>query len=115
LRVKCLSFVGDHPGLRQEELPYHKPLPKKDLYLAAGEGIGWVPLFPVLVARNCPNCKTRETYFLDKWDREKGIASLKSFERGHEEKANDVVENMESWLPPKKPRTTSPTPTASTK
>ena len=79
-------------------MPYQKILPKRDLYIDAGEGIHWVPLFPLVVAKNCPNCKTRETYFLDKWNRNKNIAYLKSFERGHEEATNDIVQHMGAWL-----------------
>jgi uncharacterized repeat protein (TIGR01451 family) len=47
---------------------YRTPLTKRDLYIAAA-GVGWVPLFPLLVARNCRSCKTRETFFVDKWNR----------------------------------------------
>jgi len=72
VRLRCLVLVGDHPGLPQEEATHQNPLPKRDLHIAAG-GVGWVPLFPLMLAKNCPNCKTRERYFLDKWDRSKGI------------------------------------------
>ena len=96
-KLRCLSLVGDHPGLPQEQLTYRTPLPKRDLYIAAA-GVGWVPLFPLLVARNCPSCKTRETFFLDKWNRNKGTAMRKSFERGHEEETNEVVQHMGAWL-----------------
>jgi len=97
VKLRCLSLVGDHPGLPQEEITYRTPLTKRDLYIAAG-GIGWVTLFPLLVARNCRTCKTRETFFLDKWDRNRGIAMRKSFERGHEEETEEVVVNMTGWL-----------------
>jgi hypothetical protein len=97
VRLRCLSFVGDHPGLPQEEVTHRVPLPKRDLYISAA-GVGWIPLFPLLVAKNCPRCKTRETFFVDKWDRDKGLASRKSFERGHEEQTDEVVQNMKGWL-----------------
>lgn len=97
VRLRCLSLVGDHPGLPQEEITHRVPLPKRDLYISAA-GVGWVPLFPLLVAKNCPRCKTRETFFLDKWDRGKGLASRKSFERGHEDETDEVVQNMKGWL-----------------
>jgi hypothetical protein len=97
VKLRCLALVGDHPGLPQEEVMYRTPLTKRDLYIAAA-GVGWVPLFPLLVARNCRSCKTRETFFLDKWNRKKGIAMRKSFERGHEEETDDVVANMTGWL-----------------
>jgi hypothetical protein len=93
VKLRCLTLVGDHPGLPQEEVPYRIALPKRDLYIAAA-GVGWVPLFPLLVARNCRTCKTRETFFLDKWNRKKGTAMRKSFERGHEEETNEVIEHM---------------------
>jgi hypothetical protein len=96
-KLRCLALVGDHPGLPQEDLTYRTPLPKRDLYIAAA-GVGWVPLFPLLVARNCPRCKTRDTFFLDKWNRDKGTAMRKSFERGHEEETNEVVQHMGGWL-----------------
>jgi hypothetical protein len=59
-----------------------------------------VALYPLVVARNCQSCKTRETFFLDKWNRKKGIAMRKSFERGHEEETNEVVMNMTGWVNP---------------
>lgn len=71
-------------------------MPKRDLYIAAA-GVGWVPLFPLVVARNCRSRKTRETFFLDKWNR-KGTALRKSFERGHEEETEEVVQHMMGWL-----------------
>lgn len=73
VKLRCLSLVGDHPGLPQEELKYRAPFTKRDLYIAAGD-IGWVPLFPLLVARTCPTCKTRETFFLDRWNRKRDVA-----------------------------------------
>jgi hypothetical protein len=95
--LRCLALVGDHPGLPQEEVRYDKPLHKLDLYIDAGS-VGWVALFPLLVARNCPSCKTRETFFLDKWDRDAGTSLRKSFERGHVEETKEVVEHMAPWL-----------------
>lgn len=97
VRLRCLAMVGDHPGLPQEEVTHRTPLPKRDLYIAAA-GVGWVSLFPLLVARNCPSCKTRETFFLDKWNRKNNTAMRKSFERGHEEETKEVVPNMASWI-----------------
>jgi hypothetical protein len=97
VKLSCLSFVGDHPGLPKEVITYRTPLTKRDLYIAAGS-VGWVTLFPLLVARNCRTCKSRETFFLDKWDRDRGVAMRKSFERGHEEETDEVVVNMAGWL-----------------
>ena len=97
VKLRCLALVGDHPGLPQEETTYRTPLPKRDLYVVAA-GVGWIPLFPLIVARNCRSCKTRETFFLDKWNRKKGSATRKSFERGHEEETEEVVQHMNGWL-----------------
>jgi hypothetical protein len=97
VKLRCLALVGDHPGLPQEQVTYRTPLPKRDLYIAAA-GVGWVSLFPLLVVRNCRTCKIRETFFLDKWNRKKGIATRKSFERGHEEETDEVIKNITAWL-----------------
>jgi hypothetical protein len=97
VRLRCLTLVGDHPGLPQEEIAHRTPLAKRDLFIAAA-GAGWVSLFPLLVVHNCPRCKTRETFFLDKWDRTANTAMRKSFERGHEEETKEVVQNMSAWL-----------------
>jgi len=97
VKLRCLALVGDHPGLPQEDVTYRMPLKKRDLYIAAGS-VGWISLFPLLVARNCRTCKSRETFFLDKWDRQKNTAMRKSFERGHEEETDEVVVNMTGWI-----------------
>jgi hypothetical protein len=80
--LKCLRLAGDGPGFRQERLNHHRALPRGDLFLDLGDQI-WVPLYPFIVATNCPRCLYRETYFIDRWDDRKGIALMKSFERGH--------------------------------
>lgn len=72
---------------------------RRDLYIAAA-GVGWIDLFPLLVAKNCRSCKTRETFFLDKWNRKKGIAMRKSFERGHQDETDEVIVNMAGWMLP---------------
>jgi hypothetical protein len=92
--LKCLRFIGDHPGLPQEEVILHKALHKGDLFLDAGRQ-EWVPLYPFINAITCSNCKTRETYFIDKWD--KGTAYTKSFERGHTETCCEIAEELADW------------------
>jgi hypothetical protein len=54
----------------------------------------WVSLHPFIVASNCPHCRYRETYFIDRWNDRKGIALMKSFERGHAEERRDVSESL---------------------
>ncbi len=80
--LKCLRLTGDGPGFLQERLNHHRALPRGDLFLDLGDQ-RWVPLYPFVVATNCPRCLYRETYFIDRWDDRKGIALMKSFERGH--------------------------------
>ncbi len=94
--LKCLRFIGDHPGLPQEEIILHKALHKGDLFLDAGRQ-EWVPLYPFINAITCSKCKTRETYFIDKWDTEKGTAYAKSFERGHPESCREIAEELADW------------------
>jgi hypothetical protein len=94
--VKTLRCMGDHPGLRQEEFKYPLPLTKNDLYIEVGTD-DWIPLYPFLVPRNCPQCKTREIYFVDKWQGKGAAAILKSFERGHTEEEAGVGQALADW------------------
>jgi hypothetical protein len=55
-----------------------------------------VPLYPFIVASNCPTCRYRETYFLDRWNDRKGITLMKSFERGHAEERRDVSDCLDA-------------------
>ena len=82
--LKCLRLEGDGPGFPQEKVGFPKALPRGDLVLDLGHG-NWVQLYPFIVASNCPSCRYRETYFIDRWNDRKGMAVLKSFERGHTE------------------------------
>ena len=91
--VRCLNYIGDHPGLPQEDIPFPRPLQKLDLFIDLGEQ-DWVPLYPFIVALNCPRCKTRETYFIDMWDTHKKIAHLISFERGHTEENIQIAQAL---------------------
>jgi hypothetical protein len=86
--------MGDHPGLAQEELAFPRPLPRGDLFIDLG-GENWVPLYPFVSVKVCPSCRTREIYFIDKW--ENGRIKLKSFERGHVEWDPNMVQDLEAW------------------
>lgn len=46
------------------------------------------------VASNCPHCRYRETYFVDRWNARKNIALMKSFERGHTKEKSDISEAL---------------------
>jgi hypothetical protein len=94
--VRTLRCMGDHPGFKQEELTYPLPLMKNDLYIEVGTD-DWIPLYPFLVPRNCPQCKTREIYFVDKWQGKGAAAILKSFERGHTEEEAGVGQALADW------------------
>ena len=80
-RYQCLRFLGDHPGLAQENVILPIPLPK-GLYIDLGHN-EWKILDPFIVTQNCPTCHTREIYFIDRWADNNSSVNLKSFERGH--------------------------------
>ncbi|MGD9679902.1 MAG: hypothetical protein AB7W16_01850 [Candidatus Obscuribacterales bacterium] len=96
VNLRCLRYVGDHPGLSQEELTFPRALPKNDLFLEVARG-EWVNLFPFLSVRSCPHCRAKETYFVDYWFTKKNSTRLKSFERGHTEDDSDVATVLSEW------------------
>lgn len=89
--LKCLRLEGDGPGFPQEKVDFPNALPRGDLVLDLG-GQNWVQLHPFIVAANCPHCRYRETYFIDRWNDRKGTTLIKSFERGHTEERKDISE-----------------------
>ncbi len=94
--LKCLRYMGDHPSFPREEVPFHKALPRGDLFLDLGQR-GWMPLFPFITTMTCSHCKARETYFIDAWDTRRGTARMKSFERGHTMLSKEVSEALSEW------------------
>lgn len=94
--LKCLRYMGDHPSFPQEEVIFHKGLPRGDLFLDL-DGRNWVPLYPFIVPMTCLHCKARETYFVDLWDTRRGMARMKSFERGHTTNNTNVSEHLAEW------------------
>ena len=91
--LKCLRLAGDGPGFSQEKVLFPRTFPNGDLLLDLGHQ-NWVPLYPFIEASNCPRCGYRETYFIDRWNDSKGIALMKSFERGHTEERRDVSDHL---------------------
>ncbi len=87
--VQSLRYIGDHPGMTQERTEYPDPLTKNDLYVQLRQDRR-VSLDPYLTVQNCPSCKTRETYFIDRWRGKGEVAHLKSFERGHVEQSPEI-------------------------
>lgn len=94
--VKCLRYVGDHPGFPGEEMILHEAPRKGNLYLDLG-GEDWIPLYPFIVPITCPDCNTTETYFIDAWDRKRNMARMKSFERGHTVSSSEVSDSLAEW------------------
>lgn len=94
--LKCLRYTGDGPGFSQERITTSLALPRGDLFLSP-EGERWITLYPFVTAMNCPRCKFREIYFIDRWDRKRDLVQLKSFERGHTEQRDDIVQLLKEW------------------
>lgn len=94
--LKCLRYMGDHPSFPQEEVVFHRGLPRGDLFIELDRH-HWVPLYPFIVTMTCSHCKARETYFVDLWDPRRGTARMKSFERGHTMNNVSVSEALARW------------------
>lgn len=92
-KLKTLVYVGDHPGLRRESISVSESLPKDKLYIEVNEG-HLLPLYPLISVHYCSSCKTRETYFIDRWDPNDGKLVLKSFERGHTHSNNTIIQQV---------------------
>lgn len=96
-KVHCLRYIGDHPGLQIEDITTDfRPLPNDDVFIDLG-GDGWLSLYPFISVANCPHCRTREIYFIDRWDVPSSIATLKSFERGHTEESPEIALSLADW------------------
>ena len=94
--LKCLRYMGDHPSFPQEEIVFHRGLPRGDLFVELNDR-NWVPLYPFIVPMTCSHCKARETYFIDLWDSRRGTARMKSFERGHTMSNTAVADALAEW------------------
>jgi hypothetical protein len=89
--LKCLRLTGDDPGFFQERVVSPEVLPRRDILLDLGNQ-NWVPFYPFIIASNCPRCRYRETYFVDRWNDREDTALMKCFEREHTEDRDDVSE-----------------------
>jgi hypothetical protein len=94
--LKTLRLSGDHPGLPQEQLEYNEPLTRDDLYVELRSDY-LHPLYPFIVSKNCQSCKSREIYFIERWDGPSRPATLKSFERGHIERSDEIGHDLDQW------------------
>lgn len=99
--LETLVYMGDHPGLRPERVSLSSAVPRGKLYLEIQPEV-WIPLYPLVSVLYCPSCKTRETYFVDRWEGLGHQILLKSFERGHtrenDKDANQVSEHLSYFL-----------------
>lgn len=108
VNLSCLRYTGDHPGLPQEDINLPREtvlradLRKGDLFLDTGT-LGWIPLHPFISSMSCPACKARETYSIDKWDRQRGTVEIKSFERGHSDTSSEIAEALATWTTESEP------------
>jgi hypothetical protein len=91
-----LLCMGDHPGFVQQQTTYPSPVIKNDLYMEVVED-NWIALHPFVVPYDCPQCKNREFYFIDRWPGDGKPAILKSFERGHTQESNEVSKALSNW------------------
>jgi hypothetical protein len=89
--LKCLRLTGDGPGFPQEKVHFPRAFSNGELLLDLGNQ-NWVALYPFIVASNCPHCRYRETYFIDRWNNRESTSLMKSFERGHLEERSEISE-----------------------
>jgi hypothetical protein len=93
----CLDYSGDHPAGRKVREKY-KGVPKKqDLYILQN-GSDWLSLYPFISVHYCSHCSARETYFVDGWVGGEEPASLRSFERAHEETSQEIGKALAELL-----------------
>lgn len=99
--LDTLQYMGDHPSMRQEKVTLSEFLPQDDLYIEMASQ-EWAPLYPLISTHYCPDCKTRETYMIDKWNPLEKKIILKSFERGHTLESGDniqeILDDLDDWL-----------------
>ena len=91
------SLIGDHPSWPCSSRLYHEPLMRGDLFIEVDEKTV-VPLYPFIKVVECPTCKWREVFFLDKWRGPGEKACLKSFEKGHPYENENIGNDIVAWL-----------------
>jgi hypothetical protein len=106
-RIKASMYVGDHPVHGIEDFAWHEPLVVDEFYVRVGED-QMVGLHPFVRAALCPECGALETFFIDKWPRDRGPAVLRSFEQLHELSSKDAAAEVSDYLDPtaKRPEAT---------
>ena len=72
-------MTGDGPEFFQVEVVLPEVLPRGYIFLDLGNQ-NWVLLYPFIIASNCPRCRYRETYFVDRWNDREGTVLMKSLE-----------------------------------
>jgi hypothetical protein len=102
--LRCLVYRGDHPALQHERLVLHSDLPPgdDDVFLDFGDE-RWVSVYPFITSQTCQQCKSKEIYYIDSWNAEKGVVRIKSFERGHTESAGGISSALGEFGPARAP------------
>ncbi len=77
------ELMGDHPLVPlQTGQSGDAELEAESLYLADRTGVLHL-MRPLLLRQECPDCRSRATFYLDTYDHESDTCSMKSMERGH--------------------------------
>ena len=96
MELKCLRYMGDHPGFLQESIARARPVPKGKLFVEVEPNVRY-ETSPFITVLNCATCRQPETYFIDTWDRSAGKARLRSFERGHTVESREIATELAGW------------------
>lgn len=96
MTVMCLRYVGDRPNLQREEVVLQERPRGTGLFLDLG-GENWVPLYPFILPTASSDGEVREICFIDAWDTKKGVARIKSFERGGTIFNGEVAAALAKW------------------
>lgn len=72
--------MSDHPDFEVVSFIVAQPLADDVFYLLTPDGS--IDLTPLVVLRQCPQCRQPEVAYADRLDARDGV-SLKSFDRGH--------------------------------
>jgi hypothetical protein len=96
--MQALAFFADYPIRRTEGSDDGNSDLSRTDDLSLDLGGNRVSLYPFIVAMNCSKCDTKETFFVDAWDRSRNLARLKSFERGHAANDSEVADALSRFI-----------------
>jgi len=78
--VTAVRAMSDHPDFEVVSFLAAHPLADDVFYMLTPDGA--IDLTPLVVLRQCPQCRQPEVSYADRLDGREGVA-LKSFDRGH--------------------------------